>query len=101
MLPPMTTGYAHHTTNPLFLRNDRLLRIPDGEKEYGSYDIPVVEDAPPPLHPKGGHNYYNGRELEKLARRVDTLSKLMKDEDDLWIEGYLEEIARVEKHSLI
>ena len=99
MLPPMTIGYAHHTANALFLRDDRLFRIPESEKEYGSYDIPAVEDAPPPLHPKGGHNYYNGRELEKLARRADLLIKLMKDEDDLWVESYLEEIARVEKYS--
>jgi len=100
MLPPMKTGYVHHTMNPLFLRNDRLFRIPESEKEYGSFDTPTVEDAPPPLHPKGGHNYYNGRELEKLARRADTLMKLMKDEDELWVESYLEEIARVEKYSL-
>jgi len=99
MLPLMKTGYVHHTTNPLFLRNDQLFRIPDSEKEYGSFDTPSVEDAPPPLHPKGGHNYYNGRELEKLARRVDALSKLMKDEDDLWIESYVEEVTRVEKYS--
>ena len=100
MLPPLTIGYVHHTTNPLFLRDDRLFKIPDSEKECGSYDTPSVEDAPPPLHPKGGHNYYNGRELEKLARRADTLMKLMKDEDDLWVESYLQEIARVEKYSL-
>jgi hypothetical protein len=99
MLPPVKTGYVHHSTNPLFLRNDRLFRIPDSEKEYGSFDTPTIEDTPPPLHPKGGHNYYNGRELEKLARRVQVLSKLMRDEDELWVKCYAEEVARVEKHS--
>ena len=99
MLPLMTFGYVHHTTNPLFLRHDRLFRIPDSEKEYGSFDIPPVEDASPALHPKGGHNYYNGRELEKLARRVDILSRLMKDEDDQWVESYVEEVTRAEKYS--
>ena len=96
----MMTGYVHHTTNPLFLRNDRLFRIPDCEKEYGYFGIPTTEDAPPPLHPKGGHNYYNGRELEKLARRVWALSKLMKDEDDSWVESYVAEVMRVERYSL-
>lgn len=99
MLPLMAIGYVHHTTNPLFLRDDRLFKIPDSEKEYGSYDIPTVEGAPPPLHPKGGHNYYNRRELEKLGRRAGTLKKLMRDEDDLWVESYLEEVIRVEKYS--
>jgi hypothetical protein len=99
MLPLMKTGYVHHTTNALFLRNDRLFRIPDSEKEHGSFDIPPAEDAPPPLHPKGGHNYYNGRDLEKLARRANALMKLMKDEDDLWVENYVEEVARVEKYA--
>lgn len=99
MLPLMKTGYVHHTTNPLFLRNDRLFRIPDGEKEYGSFDIPPIEGAPPPLYPEGGHNYYNGRELERLARRVNALSRLMRDEDDLWVESYVEEVTRVEKYS--
>ena len=100
MLPPVKIGYVHHTTNPLFLRNDRLFRIPGSEKEYGAFDIPAIEDAPPPLHPRGGHNYYNGRELEKLARRVWALSKLMKDEGHLWVKSYVEEVARVEKYSL-
>jgi hypothetical protein len=100
MLPPVKTGYVHHTTNPLFLRNDQLFKIPDSEKEYGSFDIPTIEDAPPPLHPKGGHNYYNGRELEKLARRTDTLNKLMKDEDDMWVKSYVEDVVRVEKYLL-
>jgi len=97
MLPPVKTGYVHHTTNPLFLRNDRIFRIPDSEKEYGAFDIPTIEDALPPLHPKGGHNYYNGRELEKLARRGWALNKLMKDEDDLWVKCYVDEVARAEK----
>ena len=100
MLPLMKTGYVHHTTNPLFLRNDQLFRIPDSEKEYGSFDIPVIDGAPPPLHPKGGHNYYNGRDLEKLARRTDSLSRLMKDGDDSWVKSYVEEVTRVEKYPL-
>ena len=98
MLPLMITGYVHHTTNPLFLRNDRLFRIPHNEIEYGSFDISSIEGAAAPLHPKGGHNYYNGRELEKLARRVDTLSRLMSDEDDQWVESYVEEVTRVERY---
>ena len=100
MLPLVKIGYVHHTTNPLFLRNDRLFIIPDSEKDYGSFGIPPTDDAPPPLHPKGGHNYYNGRELEKLARRVDTLNKLMKDEDNLWVESYVKEVTRVENYPL-
>lgn len=99
MLPLMKTGYVHHTTNPLFLRNDQLFKIPDSEKEYGSFDIPPTEGAPPPLHPKGGHNYYNGREFERLARRVDSIGRLMRDEDDLWVESYVEEVTRVERLS--
>lgn len=100
MLPPVKAGYIHHTTNPLFLRNDRLFRIPDSEREYGSFDIPTLEDAPPPLHPNGGHNYYNGRELEKLARRVWVLHELMGGEDDSWVGSYVDEVTRVEKYSL-
>lgn len=96
----MKIGYVHHTTNPLFLRNDQLFKIPDSEKEYGSFDIPPTDGAPPPLHPKGGHNYYNGRDLEKLARRTDSLKRLMKDEDDLWVKSYVEEVRRVEKYPL-
>jgi hypothetical protein len=100
MLPPVKAGYVHHTTNPLFLRNDRIFKIPDHEKEYGSFEIPTIENASPPLHPKGGHNYYNERELERLARRAWVLQGLMKDGDDSWIKSYVEEVARVEEYSL-
>jgi hypothetical protein len=29
----------------------------------------------PSVFPRGGHNYYNGRELEKLVRRITWLEK--------------------------
>lgn len=98
-MPPLKTGYVHHTTDPLFLRNDQLFRIPDDQKEYGFFDTPTIEGAPPPLHPKGGHNYYNGKDLEKLVRRASALSKLMRDDDDLWMKHYVEEVTGVENYS--
>ncbi|KAF9652039.1 alpha/beta-hydrolase [Thelephora ganbajun] len=83
-------------------------RFSHGQDSFQEYSVRAYNDGipmlppthRPPLHPKGGHNYYNGRELEKLVRRVGVLSKLMKDEDDLWVESYVEEVARVEKYSL-
>ena len=81
-LPPMSFGFAHMTSNPFYLYQGTLYKVPTSEKEHGHFridmaTIPPAEVAPTsrPLHPKGGHNYYAGRDMEKLQRRLKSIAK--------------------------
>lgn len=66
-------------SNPFFLYQGTLYKIPTSEKEHGQFriDIPStgVKSTSRPLHPKGGHNYYGGRDMEKLQRRLKSIAK--------------------------
>ncbi|KAJ7741931.1 Alpha/Beta hydrolase protein [Mycena maculata] len=88
-LPPLSFGYRHYAESPLYFVHGRLYQVPPESSEYALYHVsPDLEDEnDPPEHPRGGHNYYNGRDMEKFARRAIWLDKAMKMDGD-WQEHY-------------
>ncbi|KAK0452444.1 alpha/beta-hydrolase [Armillaria borealis] len=87
-LPPLAFGYRHCTERPMYLVHGHIFRIPASECEFSLF---VAErpsaDCISIEHPRGGHNYYNGRDMERVPRRLDWLEKAMGGEED-WIEKY-------------
>jgi len=70
------------TSNPFYLYQGTLYNVPTSEKEHGHFQIDMatipsaeIESTSHPLHPKGGHNYYAGRDMEKLQRRLKNIAK--------------------------
>jgi hypothetical protein len=47
--------------------------IPPSESEHGHFNVDVPEDQVI-LHPRGGHNYYGGRDMERLQRRLKAIT---------------------------
>ncbi|KAF7360176.1 Triacylglycerol lipase [Mycena venus] len=95
---PLAFGYRHYAQSPFYFVHGRLYQIPLASREYALFHLtPDLEDEKiVPDHPRGGHNYYNGRDMEKFARRMMWLEKAMRREGD-WKERYR---AKVAKHSL-
>lgn len=66
--------------------------------EFALFDVAMSDEEMeelPPIHPKGGHNYYNGSDMEKMVRRMDWLQKTMSKEDE-WKELYRKRVLRHE-----
>ncbi|KAJ7269627.1 Alpha/Beta hydrolase protein [Mycena rebaudengoi] len=98
-LPPRAFGYRHFAQTPLYFVHGRLYHVPPASREYALFHVtPDLEgDAAPPEHPRGGHNYYNGRDMEKFARRIGWLDKAMKTEGE-WKELYRVRAAKHHSH---
>ncbi|CAK5262074.1 unnamed protein product [Mycena citricolor] len=96
-LPPLAFGYRHFAQTPYYFVHERLYCVPEPLSEYALFRIDPAEDAAakPPLHPRGGHNYYNGRDMERFARHIGYLDKAMKKEGD-WRDRYREQVAKHE-----
>jgi hypothetical protein len=96
-LPPLSFGYRHYAQSPFYFVHGRLYQIPTESREYALFHVtPDLEgEDSVPDHPRGGHNYYNGRDMEKVARRIIWLGAAMKKEGD-WKDRYR---AKVAKHS--
>lgn len=87
-LPPHIFGYRHYAREPLYLVEDRLYRVPAVEAEHTLFHVSLNEDETrPPAYPLGGHNYYNGRDLEKLTRRISWLGMATPSKEG-WEERY-------------
>jgi hypothetical protein len=67
----------------------RTYQVPEAESEHALFTVsPPMTDEPVVLNfPRGGHNYYNGRDIERFARRVAWLEQV-KPERDGWEERY-------------
>ncbi|KAJ6478744.1 Alpha/Beta hydrolase protein [Mycena vitilis] len=96
-MPPLAFGYRHFAQSPFYFIHGRLYQVPPPSREYALFHLtPDLEDEKNvPDYPRGGHNYYNGRDMEKFARRIMWLEEAMKKEGD-WKERYR---AKVAKHS--
>lgn len=77
-LPPTTFGYKHFAEETFYFDKARLYHVPASESEYGLFTISPSEtsETPAVLFPRGGHNYYNGRDMERLGRRIIWLGEL-------------------------
>ncbi|EAU89653.2 hypothetical protein CC1G_02542 [Coprinopsis cinerea okayama7 len=95
-LPPLKLGYRHFAKTPIYATGDQLYFVPEAECEYALFHVESGNERTTPTRfPRGGHNYYNGRELEKMLRRISWLEKANFREED-WEERYR---AIVQKHS--
>jgi len=87
-LPLYISGYRHFTKEPLYLAEDRLYRVPMIESEHTLFHASRDEkEIEAPNFPLGGHNYYNGRDLERFTRRTTWLDKAIPGTDG-WQERY-------------
>lgn len=99
-LPPVSWGYRHLTRKPLYLHHGRLFHIPESECEHGAFTIAQVALDPTrtAVHPKGGHNYYIGKDAEKIVRRLNWMMRLSKGKQTSdWVDTYLAKIHEVER----
>jgi hypothetical protein len=96
-LPPVSFGYHHFCQTPLYLVYGRVYHIPGSEYEHSSFSVATSErDRDELPFPRGGHNYYNGRDMERLARRMDLLVEAMNDGPD-WEERYRDKLNERER----
>ncbi|KAG8761346.1 hypothetical protein FRC14_004751 [Serendipita sp. 396] len=83
--PPIKFGYVHLCERPFYLYHGRLYYVPDGEYEHTLFTVEEADpqretDFHPPLFPKGGHNYYGSRDMERLQRRMKAIMPDVKEE---------------------
>ncbi|KAG6812870.1 hypothetical protein H0H92_015798 [Tricholoma furcatifolium] len=70
-------GYRHFAAEPLYLDDTRLYHTPQSECEHALFNVihqPEYGEGSFRF-PKGGHNYYNARDFERLLRRMKWLQK--------------------------
>ncbi|KAI0348027.1 alpha/beta-hydrolase [Trametopsis cervina] len=96
-LPPASFGYRHFTDTPLYFYYGRLFHIPPSENEHGLFDVSqdALDTTRVPEHPRGGHNYYNNRDMEGIARRMQWIEDMMGKDLD-WESTYEERLAKYE-----
>ncbi|KAF9077365.1 Alpha/Beta hydrolase protein [Rhodocollybia butyracea] len=90
-LPPLFLGYRHCTQTPLYYDHSHLYRVPSSESEYASFHVAADKSKE---YPRGGHNYYNGRDQERLVRRLGWLEKSLAKGGERWEDAYLEQFKR-------
>jgi len=94
-LPPRILGFSHFTPTPLYLYHGFLYHVPLSECEHSLFTVKHDSDEyslRPPDYPLGGHNYYNGRDMEKCIRRMRWLDIMVSGERD-WESRYLNRLA--------
>ena len=69
--PPASWGYRHFCRVPLYSAGGRLYRPPAPNESQVMFFPPEEKMR---IFPRGGHNYYNGRDLELLRRRIGWLT---------------------------
>ncbi|KAF9528622.1 Alpha/Beta hydrolase protein, partial [Crepidotus variabilis] len=89
-LPPFTIGYRHFCLEPIYTIEGKLFRTPASDCEHALFhvqsELQTMENLR--VFPKGGHNYYNGRDLERFARRINWLDK-SKPSEEGWEDRYM------------
>ncbi|KIK06409.1 hypothetical protein K443DRAFT_674392 [Laccaria amethystina LaAM-08-1] len=99
-LPLLSFGYRHFAEEPIYTIDGRLYRIPSSESEHTLFH--VVEDGDEldaPIFPRGGHNYYNRRELEVFVIRLIWIQKAEFPKAG-WEERYMILYAKYSRHTL-
>ncbi|KAI0033151.1 Alpha/Beta hydrolase protein [Vararia minispora EC-137] len=99
-IPPASLGYRHFCREPLYFVHGKLYRIPSSEREHALFDIEPVADVEAPLHPRGGHNYYNGRNMENAFRRLQFLGDIIEKRSDGWEDRYLKRVRKRHFHTI-
>jgi len=98
-LPLVSWGYRHLTQTPLYLYHGRLFHVPASEGEHGVFTVAkeALDATRGPDHPRGGHNYYNGKDAEKVIRRIYWMNRLSNEKTTGWEKAYLAKIAELER----
>ncbi|KAF8155574.1 Alpha/Beta hydrolase protein [Crassisporium funariophilum] len=90
-LPPARLGYRHFCKEPIYTVGGKLYRTPATESEHALFhvlsDSNDGDQSFTPIFPRGGHNYYNGRDLERFARRIAWLDRAKPTEQG-WEDRY-------------
>ncbi|TFK57278.1 alpha/beta-hydrolase [Heliocybe sulcata] len=96
-LPPHSWKYRHFTKTPLYHYGSRLYRVPSSECEHGVFRVSVGEEEERRRlqFPRGGHGYYNDRDMESFANRLSWIAEHMGEEG--WKERYLEQVKAREE----
>ncbi|GJE86096.1 lipase family protein [Phanerochaete sordida] len=96
-LPPASFGYKHFAAAPMYFYHGALFWVPVSEKEHGIFDVSeeAVAANTSPKHPRGGHNYYGGRDLERLGRRMGWVQEMMAGGSE-WETKYLTRVSKFE-----
>lgn len=96
-LPPASFGYRHFAAVPMYFHHGALFWVPESENEHGIFDVAGEALAANmlPKYPRGGHNYYNSRDLERLGRRMGWLQEMMEGDTE-WERKYLTRVAKFE-----
>jgi hypothetical protein len=94
-LPPQRFGYWHFARGPMYLDKGHLYHIPREATEDSLFTVSLSAQNQncPPNFPFGGHNYYNGRDLERFMHRTDWLLRAKFDEDG-WEDRYRQLFAK-------
>ena len=73
-----------------------MYHIPSSEREHSLFHVDQSDQGDfgnGPVNitrwPKGGHNYYGGRDLEGFRRRTSWLQKSGIGTDDKWADKYI------------
>ena len=95
-LPPARLGYRHFCKEPLYTAGGVLYNTPSTESEYSLFHVmdeggDYVSHAP--IFPHGGHNYYNGRDMERFIRRTNWLFQAKPSEEG-WEDRYMTIISK-------
>lgn len=80
----------------MYLARGRLYQIPDNESEHTLFEVSLrtTSDSTSGLDfPRGGHNYYNGRDFERFARRIAWLARA-KPEESGWEGRYRASVCK-------
>ncbi|KAG6915511.1 hypothetical protein DXG01_011136 [Tephrocybe rancida] len=96
-LPPLRLGYRHFAADPFYLDQTRLYHVPHSECEHALFETKPssVDEENAVQFPKGGHNYYNGRDFERHGRRIGWLHKA-NIADGGWEERYRKRLSKTD-----
>ncbi|KAF9467910.1 Alpha/Beta hydrolase protein [Collybia nuda] len=82
-LPPARFGFQHFSQEPLYVAMGRTYQVPTAESEHAIFTVspPLDGELVAPNFPRGGHNYYNNRDIERLSRRLGWLGQAEPEKD--------------------
>jgi len=99
-LPPKSFGFRHFAPDPLYLMQGRLYHTPSSESEFCLFHVLGEEDEEKDRirpYPLGGHNYYNLRDMERMARRMEWMEDLRGGNEGPWEDQYRAKVAKMER----
>lgn len=96
-LPPKCFGFRHFALNPLYSMQGRLYHIPSSESEFCLFHVSLEGNEKDQItpYPLGGHNYYNLRDMERVARRMEWMLNCMAG-NERWEDLYRAHVAKRE-----